>query len=106
VPLMPSPRHRARTIVRLCGELTSNRTPRVRRKLLRAFARAPSVLEVDLGEVTYLAPEAGALLLAAAATARRAGTRFFIIRASPRSLRVLREPGMQHLMDAPLLPDP
>ncbi|WP_131815862.1 STAS domain-containing protein [Streptomyces sp. 3213.3] len=73
----PPPHPRARTVVRLRGELPSSRAPHVRRKLLRAFARAPSILEVDLGEATYLAPEASALLLAAAATARRTGTRFF-----------------------------
>jgi len=104
MPLTPCPRLRA--VVRLRGELTSDKTPRVRRRLLRAFARAPSVMEVDLGKVTCLAPEASALFLAAAATARRSGTRFFITRASPRSLRVLRKLGMQHLMDAPLLHDP
>jgi len=61
---------------------------------------------VDLGEVTYLAPEAGALLLAAAATVRRTGARFLITHASRRSLRVLGRLGIQHLTDAPLLPDP
>ncbi|WP_353963775.1 STAS domain-containing protein [Streptomyces prunicolor] len=93
-------------MVRLRGELNSGKAPRVRRKLLRAFARAPSVLEVDLGKVTYLAPENRALLLAAAAVAHRSGTHFMIIHASARSLRVLGELGMQRLMDAPLLPDP
>ncbi|WP_416956818.1 STAS domain-containing protein [Streptomyces sp. Agncl-13] len=105
MPLTPPPRQRARTVVRLCGELTSSRAPHIRRRLLRAFARAPSVMEVDLGKVTYLAPAASALLLAAAAAARRSGTRFVITRASARSVRVLRELGMQRLMDEPLVPD-
>ena len=56
VPLTPPPRPRARTVVRLRGELTSSRAPHVRRKLLRAFARSPSILEVDLGEALMDAP--------------------------------------------------
>jgi len=95
VPLTPRPRFRA--VVRLPGELTSERTPRVRRRFLRALARAPGVMEVDLGKVTYLAPEA---------SARRSGTRFVINRASAPSVRVLRELGIRHLMDEPLVPAP
>lgn len=86
--------------------MASSKAPRVRRRLLRAFARAPSVMEVDLGKVTYLAPEVRALLLAAAATARRSGACFVITHASPLSLRVLEELGMRRLTDAPLPPDP
>ncbi|WP_328828867.1 STAS domain-containing protein [Streptomyces sp. NBC_00252] len=106
VQLRPLPRHRARTVVRLRGEVTFRRAPRVRRKLLRAFARAPGVMEVDLDKVTYLAPEVRALLLAAAANARRSGARFVIAHASPLSLRVLDELGMQRLTDVPLLSGP
>lgn len=101
VQLRPPPRHGDRTVVRLRGELTASKAPRVRRRLLRAFARAPSVMEVDLGKVTYLAPEVRGLLLAAAASARRSGMRFVISRASPLSLRVLDELGMRRLTDAP-----
>jgi anti-anti-sigma regulatory factor len=61
-------------------------------------------VEKDLGKVTYLAPETRALLLAAAATARRRGVRLVVTRASPGSLRVLEELGMQRLLDAPLRP--
>ncbi|MFJ3673380.1 STAS domain-containing protein [Streptomyces sp. NPDC090106] len=104
--LRPLSRQRGRTVVRLRGELTSRRAPRVRRRLLRAFARAPGVVEVDLGKVTCLAPETSALLLAAAATARRRGVSFLITGASPRVLRVLEELGMQRLADAPLRPLP
>ncbi|MEW2571863.1 STAS domain-containing protein [Streptomyces sp. NPDC047070] len=106
VQLRPSLRPRARAVVRLRGELTSSRVPRVRRRLLRAFARSPAVVEVDLGKVTYLAPQTRALLLAAAATARRSGVRLVITHASPGSLRVLEELGMQRLLDAPLRPLP
>ncbi|MEU1569285.1 STAS domain-containing protein [Streptomyces mirabilis] len=102
VQLRPPPRHGDRTVVRLRGELGASKAPRVRRRLLRAFARAPSVMEVDLGKVTYLAPEVRGLLLAAAALARRSGMRFVISRASPLSLRVLDELGMRRLTDAPL----
>ena len=63
-------------------------------------------MEVDLGKVTYLAPEASALLLAAAATARRSGVRLVITHASPRSLHVLEELGIQRLLDVPLHPLP
>ncbi|MFI1412383.1 STAS domain-containing protein [Streptomyces sp. NPDC020707] len=80
--------------------------PRMRRRLLRALDRAPGVLEVDLARVTYLSPDAGALLLATAAAAGRGGTRLAITHADRHSLHVLREPGMQRLMDAPLIPDP
>ncbi|WP_346268959.1 STAS domain-containing protein [Streptomyces sp. S1A1-7] len=66
----------------------------------------PSVMEVDLGKVTYLAPEVRGLLLAAAASARRSGACFVITRASPLSLRVLEELGMRRLTDAPLPPGP
>ncbi|MFD0305282.1 STAS domain-containing protein [Streptomyces sp. NPDC127119] len=104
--LRPPPRHRAQAVVRLRGKLTSRRVPRVRKRLLRAFARAPGVVEVDLGKVTYLAPETSTLLLSAAATARRCGVRLVITRASSRSLRVLEELGMQRLLDAPLRPRP
>ncbi|MBK3576466.1 STAS domain-containing protein [Streptomyces sp. MBT65] len=76
------PRHPDRTIVRLRGEVASRRAPSV-------------VVEVDLGKVTYLAPEVRGLLLAAAATARRSGACFVITRASPPSLRGLEELGMQ-----------
>ncbi|MER5697873.1 STAS domain-containing protein [Streptomyces mirabilis] len=106
VQLRPPPRHRDRTVVRLRGELVSSKAPRVRRRLLRAFARAPSVMEVDLDKVTYLAPDVRALLLAAAAVARRSGARFVITHASPRSQRVLEELGMRRLLDAPPLPGP
>ncbi|MEU0823187.1 STAS domain-containing protein [Streptomyces mirabilis] len=106
VQLRPPPRHCDRTVVRLRGELASGKAPRVRRRLLRAFARAPSVMEVDLGKVTYLAPEVRGLLLAAAASARRSGACFVITRASPLSLRVLEELGMRRLTDAPLPPGP
>ncbi|MET9565870.1 STAS domain-containing protein [Streptomyces tauricus] len=106
VPLTSLSRHNFRTIVRLRGELTLTSAPRMRKKLLRALARSPGVLEADLGKVTYLAPAASAVLLAAAATARRSGTGFVITHASPRSLHMLRELGMQRLVDAPLLPDP
>lgn len=63
-------------------------------------------MEVDLGKVTYLAPEVRALLLTAAAAARRSGVRFAITRASPLSLRLLDELGMRRLTDAPLPPRP
>ncbi|MFE2971829.1 STAS domain-containing protein [Streptomyces sp. NPDC059340] len=88
------------------GELASSKAPRVRRRLLRAFAQAPRVMEVDLGSVTYLAPEARGLLLAAAASARRSGACLVITHASPLSLRVLDELGMRRLTDAPLPPGP
>jgi hypothetical protein len=54
-------------------------------------------MEVDLGKVTYLAPEA---------SARRSGTRFVINPALAPSVRVLRELGIRHLMDEPLVPAP
>ncbi|WP_282108190.1 STAS domain-containing protein [Streptomyces liliiviolaceus] len=100
------PRHRAQAVVRLRGKLTSRRAPHVRRRLLRAFARAPGTVEVDLGKVTYLAPETSTLLLSAAAAARRRGIRLIVTRPSSRSLRVLEELGMQRLLDAPLHPRP
>ncbi|MFE9687183.1 STAS domain-containing protein [Streptomyces sp. NPDC006285] len=107
VPLTPPPpRHRNRTVVRLRGELAFAKTPRMRRKLLRALARAPGVLEVDLARATYLSPDAGALLLATAAAASRRGTRLAVTHADRHSLHILRELGMQRLMDAPLIPDP
>ncbi|WP_078532912.1 STAS domain-containing protein [Streptomyces hokutonensis] len=101
VQLRPPPRHRDRIVVRLRGELAASRAPRVRKRLLRAFARAPDLMEVDLGKVTYLAPEVRRLLLAAAAFARRSGMRFVISRASPLSLRVLDELGMRRLTEPP-----
>lgn len=101
VQLRPPPRHQAWTVVRLRGELAASKAPGVRRRLLRAFARAPDVMEVDLGKVTYLAPEVRGLLLAAAASARRCGMRFVISRASPPSLRALDELGMRRLADTP-----
>ncbi|WP_177324393.1 STAS domain-containing protein [Streptomyces mirabilis] len=104
--LRPPPRHRDRTVVRLRGELAASKAARVRRRLLRALARAPDVMEVDLGKVTYLAPEVRALLLAAAATARRFGARFVVTRASPLSRRVLEELGMRRLTDALLSSGP
>ncbi|WAU81452.1 STAS domain-containing protein [Streptomyces sp. Qhu-G9] len=106
MPLTPPPRHRARTVVRLRGELTPRTAPRPGRKLASALARAPDIIEVDLTEATCLTPDASGLQLACAATARRLGTSSVITHASPRHLQMLRELGMQHLMDEPLLPDP
>ncbi|MBK3564500.1 STAS domain-containing protein [Streptomyces sp. MBT62] len=106
VQLRHPPRHCDRTVVQLRGELAADKAACVRRRLVRAFARAPDVMEVDLGKVTCLTPEVRALLLAAAAFARRSGARFVITRASPLSRRVLEELGMQRLLDAPLSPDP
>ena len=63
-------------------------------------------MEVDLGKVTYVAPEVRALLLAATAFARRSGACFVITRASPLSRHALEELGMQRLLDAPLSPGP
>lgn len=100
------PYHRDRTVVRLRGELTSSRAPRVRKRLLQALARAPSVMEIDLGKVTHLAPEVRALLLTATAAARRSGIRFAITDASPLSLRLLNQLGMRRLTDTPLPPRP
>ncbi|WP_188114387.1 STAS domain-containing protein [Streptomyces apricus] len=95
---------RVRVVVRLRGELTFDKAPRVRKRLGKALSRAPDVVEVDLGKVTYLAPDIAALLLTSAVTARRAGTGFSLSRAGDRALHTLWELGMQHLTDTPLNP--
>ncbi|MFI6023681.1 STAS domain-containing protein [Streptomyces sp. NPDC051287] len=99
--IRPPPHLSDRTIIRLRGDLAASKVPGIRRRLQRGLARAPNVLEVDLGKVTYLAPDVRGLLLAAAAFARRSGMRFVISRASPTSLRGLDELGIQHLTDLP-----
>lgn len=72
------------------------------RKLSRALARGPAVLEVDLSKVTFLAPECGAVFLRVASDAHRSGVRFVITRGSPRILATLRMLGLERYLDAPL----
>ncbi|GAA2967575.1 STAS domain-containing protein [Kitasatospora cinereorecta] len=96
---LPFVRPRVREVVRLRGELNRHRAHRVYRKLSKAVARGPAVLEVDLSKVTFLAPECGAVFLRGASDARRSGMRFVITRRSPRILRTLRTLGLERYLD-------
>ncbi|MFC8230668.1 STAS domain-containing protein [Streptomyces sp. NPDC057287] len=99
---LPFVRPRVREVVQLRGELDRHRAERVQKKLSRALARGPAVLEVDLSKVTFLAPECGAVFLRVASDTHRSGVRFVISRGSPRILATLRTLGLERYLDAPL----
>lgn len=101
MPLVHHRRRPSHVVVQLRGELTDGRAGRVSRRLSKALARGPDTLRLDLGKVTFLAPTTGAVILHAAADARRAGVRLSISPASSPSMRVLRKLGIDSLLDSP-----
>ncbi|MFJ6438405.1 STAS domain-containing protein [Streptomyces sp. NPDC091416] len=102
MPVLFHVRSHARAVVRLRGELNRSKVDRVHRKLSRALARGPDVLEVNVSRVTFLSPECGAIFLRAASDARRSGVRLVVAGSSPRILRALRKLGLERFLDEPL----
>ncbi|TFV33242.1 anti-sigma factor antagonist [Streptomyces sp. T1317-0309] len=65
-------------VVRLSGEITSATVKRVRKRLQDGQQSQPTILEIDLGDVTHLSSGGAGALFTALRLARAHGTRMII----------------------------
>jgi anti-anti-sigma factor len=88
-----------RLVVRPHGELTAQTATGNRQQLLRALAKGPDVLEIDLSRVTYLTSEGCGPLLAAANVARSVDAHLVISHADTRTRALLTQVGLSATLD-------
>ena len=75
-------------VVKLQGDVDLEHSPKVRKTLLDAVAKAGGIL-VDLSEVTYIDSSGIACLVEALQTARSKGAGFGLVAVSMQAMRVL-----------------
>jgi anti-anti-sigma factor len=88
-----------RLVVRPHGEVTAQTATGNRQRLLRALAKGPDVLEIDLSQVTYLTPDGCGPLLAAANVARSVDAHLVISHADTRAWALLTQAGLHAALD-------
>ncbi|WP_019065125.1 STAS domain-containing protein [Streptomyces prunicolor] len=86
-------------VVRLTGEITSRNAKNVGERLREALDTRPGVLEVDLGQVTYLSNDGGAAFFRALPAAHPHDTRVTVTHASSRARTTLTQLGLARLID-------
>ncbi|MGX1582838.1 STAS domain-containing protein [Streptomyces koyangensis] len=86
------------------GRLTEQMVADLRQRLLHALAKGPEVLEVDLSQVTYLAPGCCGALLAAAAVAPQVDARLAVTHPNARTRITLLQHGLGDLIDDGVAP--
>ncbi|MFF4500408.1 STAS domain-containing protein [Streptomyces sp. NPDC001401] len=88
-----------RVVVRLTGEITSKNAGRIGRRLQDVLGTRPTVLEIDLGRVTYLSRDGGAAFFMALRAAREHSTRVIITHVRSQARRTLHELGLERVVD-------
>ncbi|MGP8298290.1 STAS domain-containing protein [Streptomyces inhibens] len=86
-------------IVRLPREVTFENARHIGQHLRELLGSGPTVLEIDLTQVTHLSPDGGTAFLMVLETAQRQGTRMIATHAGPRVRRVLHQLGLTRLID-------
>ena len=100
-------RHRARApmpdsdhvVVRFSGEITSGNAGRLARELRELLRSQPAVLEIDLGKVTYLSPDGGAVFFAALTAARSQRTQVIATHVGQQPGGCLDQLGLKRVLD-------
>ncbi|MET8956544.1 STAS domain-containing protein [Streptomyces sp. NPDC004393] len=89
-----------RVVVRLSGQVTSANAERIGRRLRGLLVSHPTaVLEIDLGDVTYLSGSGGAAFFMALRTARERGTHVMITHVHSQARHTLRRLGLARVLD-------
>ncbi|MFC8513961.1 STAS domain-containing protein [Streptomyces sp. NPDC057257] len=91
----PVPEH---VVVRLSGEITSTNVGRIGASLQTALRSRPAVLEIDLGEVSYISGDGAVVFFTALREARARGTRMIVTNVRGRALDALRQLGLARVL--------
>ncbi len=86
-------------IARLPREVTLENAKRIGQHFRELLGSGPTVLEIDLTEVTHLSPDGGAAFLMVLEKAQRQGTRLIATHAGPQVRRTLRQLGLTRVID-------
>jgi anti-anti-sigma factor len=98
-PRRPVPRDpSAREVVRLRGELDARSARATGRRLARLIDAEPQILEIDLGEVTYLSPDGCTAFFVALRAARAHDTRLVVTHADERARSILDQVGLVRVL--------
>ncbi|MEU3986613.1 STAS domain-containing protein [Streptomyces sp. NPDC026672] len=89
-----------REVIRLRGELDARSARATGLRLVRLIDAGPQVLEIDLGEVTYLSPDGCRALFVALRAARARDTRVVVTHADERARLVLDQIGLARVLAA------
>lgn len=97
-------------VVRLSGEITSANVGHIGGSLQAVLRSRPAVLEIDLGEVSYVSGDGVVVFFTALREARARGTRMIVTHVRGRTLDALRQLGLARVLvmyegDGPL-PEP
>lgn len=87
-------------VVRLRGELDARSARATGLRLIRLIEAGQLVLEIDLGEVTYLSPDGCRALFAALRAARAHGTRVVVTHADEHARWILDQLGIARVLAA------
>lgn len=85
-------------VVGLSGEITSANAGRIGGKLQDVLRSRPTVLEIDLGEVTYLSADGAAAFFMGLKEARAHGTRMIVTHVPSQALGALRQLGLARVL--------
>ncbi|MFJ8533571.1 STAS domain-containing protein [Streptomyces sp. NPDC093591] len=88
-----------RVVVRLSGEITAKNAGRIGRRLQQTLRSQPRVLEIDLGNVTYLSNDGGAVFFTVLRAARPQGTRVIATHVRAQPLGSLNQLGLFRVLD-------
>ncbi|MFF7980153.1 STAS domain-containing protein [Streptomyces sp. NPDC007901] len=86
--------------MRLHGELDTRSARATGLRLVRLIDAGPRVLEIDLGEVTYLSPDGCRALFAALRAARAHGTRLVVTHADEHARSISDQLGIARVLAA------